>query len=145
MKIIVAFLIQVLAFVLPTAVWAGGKKGGTGADGYFEGYWVGIDPTDGGDTRRSIVQTGPDTYDVVARDSVLTLCGGQVAGFLTGVGTVDDEGKLRLQAPLTCPDGSEFQVVFIVTPFKRNLMVERAETVGGGFIYDAYFWRQVSS
>eukprot|EP00523_Entomoneis_sp_CCMP467_P000592 CAMPEP_0168758668 /NCGR_PEP_ID=MMETSP0724-20121128/21822_1 /TAXON_ID=265536 /ORGANISM="Amphiprora sp., Strain CCMP467" /LENGTH=148 /DNA_ID=CAMNT_0008807559 /DNA_START=9 /DNA_END=455 /DNA_ORIENTATION=- len=143
----VAALFQFLvsfAIVLPTSVVAGGKKGnGKGMGNYFEGYWIGIDPNDGGDTRRSIVKTGKTTYDFVARDSIITLCGGGEPGSVAGTATLEDEWLVS-ESALTCLDGTSFDLVFTLIPQNDNLMVEHLETASGTFIYDAYFWRQVA-
>jgi hypothetical protein len=49
----------------------------------FQGYWIGIDPVDGGDQRRSLVQQDDGLYTVVGRDTTLTLCGGTDFGIST--------------------------------------------------------------
>ena len=48
----------------------------------FEGYWMGIDPLDGGDSRRSLVRLEGGTFAMAGRDSVLTLCDGTDRGFI---------------------------------------------------------------
>jgi hypothetical protein len=40
----------------------------------FQGYWMGIDPVDGGDSRRSIIEQADGTFALIGRDTVLTLC-----------------------------------------------------------------------
>jgi hypothetical protein len=40
----------------------------------FQGYWMGVDPLDGGDSRRGIVQQDDGTFAMAGRDSFLTLC-----------------------------------------------------------------------
>ena len=40
----------------------------------FVGYWMGIDPLDGGDSRRGITPNDYGTFSVVGRDTVFTLC-----------------------------------------------------------------------
>ena len=52
----------------------------------FQGYWMGIDPVDGGDARRSLVQLENGRFALAAHDSVLTLCDGTEHGF----GSFDD-------------------------------------------------------
>jgi hypothetical protein len=49
----------------------------------FEGYWMGIDPVDGGDSRRSIRRQADGTYALVGRDTVLTLCDDTDRGIAT--------------------------------------------------------------
>lgn len=42
----------------------------------FVGYWMGIDPLDGGDSRRGITTNNDGTFSVIGRDTVFTLCDG---------------------------------------------------------------------
>lgn len=51
----------------------GGDADGSSADAYV-GYWAGVDPLDGGDSRRGITDNGDGTFSVVGRDTVFTLC-----------------------------------------------------------------------
>jgi hypothetical protein len=44
------------------------------AAGQFVGYWMGIDPLDGGDSRRGITRNADGTFSVIGRDTVFTLC-----------------------------------------------------------------------
>jgi hypothetical protein len=68
---------------------ASGPSGGHSADGssgpkgdaasharQFVGYWMGIDPLDGGDSRRAITANKDRTFSVIGRDTVFTLCDG---------------------------------------------------------------------
>ena len=70
----------VLGTILAASVWAQPLRvpaqGRPHAD--FQGYWMGVDPLDGGDSRRSLVRRSDGTYALAARDSVLTLCDGTV-------------------------------------------------------------------
>jgi hypothetical protein len=53
------------------------EKGGHGPGAQqFVGYWMGIDPLDGGDTRRGITKNDDQTLSVIGRDTVFTLCDG---------------------------------------------------------------------
>ena len=47
----------------------------------FQGYWMGIDPIDGGDARRSLILRGDGKYSFAGRDSMLTLCDSTDRGF----------------------------------------------------------------
>jgi hypothetical protein len=44
--------------------------------GAFVGYWMGIDPLDGGDSRRGITRNHDGTFSLIGRDTVFTLCDG---------------------------------------------------------------------
>jgi hypothetical protein len=76
-------IVAVLGGVLVARVWAQPpwvQPPGKAAQG-FEGYWMGVDPVDGGDARRSLIQVEKGRYALAARDSVLTLCDGTDRGF----------------------------------------------------------------
>lgn len=47
----------------------------------FQGYWMGIDPIDGGDARRSLILRSDGKYSFAGRDSMLTLCDSTDRGF----------------------------------------------------------------
>ena len=47
----------------------------------FQGYWMGVDPVDGGDARRSLILRTDGTYALAARDSLLHLCDSTDRGF----------------------------------------------------------------
>ena len=52
----------------------------------FQGYWMGVDPVDGGDAGRSIVLAADGRYALAGRDTVFSLCDGTEHG----IGTFDD-------------------------------------------------------
>mmetsp|Transcript_2794 Transcript_2794/g.5652 ORF Transcript_2794/g.5652 Transcript_2794/m.5652 type:complete len:142 (-) Transcript_2794:133-558(-) len=138
---IFALLQLLISLVAVQTTVAGGKKGVSGK--YFQSYWVGVDPNDGGDSRRTIIKKGK-YYELVGRDTVLSLCGGGERGTLTGTGMMEGD-KLVIKGPLTCLDGGSIDLIYTFTAKDDNLMVETLETDDGNFIYDAYFWRLVSS
>ena len=72
-----------LAVVLAAQVWAQ-PRGKSARE--FRGYWMGVDPVDGGDARRSLVRLENGRFALAARDTVFTLCGGTEHGF----GSFDD-------------------------------------------------------
>jgi hypothetical protein len=49
----------------------------------FVGYWMGIDPLDGGDSRRGITRNDDRTLSVIGRDTVFTLCDGTDRAIVT--------------------------------------------------------------
>lgn len=82
------FVTVVLGGVLAAHVWAQPswvQAPGTPAPA-FQGYWMGVDPVDGGDARRSLMRLQNGNFSMAARDSVLTLCDGTDRGF----GSFDD-------------------------------------------------------
>src|SRR5262249_39589254 len=45
--------------------------------------WMGVDPLDGGDSRRSLVRQPNGSYSLAVRDSFLTLCDNSDRGLIT--------------------------------------------------------------
>ena len=77
----------VAAGVLGARVWAFPpfeQRGGPALE--FQGYWMGVDPADGGDARRSIILGANGKYALAGRDTVFHLCDGTEHGF----GSFDD-------------------------------------------------------
>ena len=63
---------------------SGGHETGHGPDArQFVGYWMGIDPLDGGDSRRGITTNKDGTFSVIGRDTVFTLCDGTDRAIVT--------------------------------------------------------------
>jgi hypothetical protein len=58
-----------VALVAQAAGTSSGHRGGP-----FVGYWMGIDPLDGGDSRRGITPNEGRTLSLIGRDTVFTLC-----------------------------------------------------------------------
>jgi hypothetical protein len=57
----------------------------------FQGYWVGVDPVDGGDQRRSFELLDDGIIAVVGRDSFLRLCDNTDRGLVS----IDDGVLIR--------------------------------------------------
>ena len=75
----------VLGLVLTAGLWAEppwAQQPSKIARG-FQGYWMGIDPLDGGDSRRNLLQLNDGRFAMAGRDTVLTLCDGTDRGFIS--------------------------------------------------------------
>jgi hypothetical protein len=100
----------------------------------FQGYWMGVDPVDGGDARRSLVLGENGKYVLAARDTVFTLCDGTEHGF----GSFDDgevvdrnvmaSNALRIQC---FNNGASVVLHLRFELVDRNLMIERATRPDG--------------
>jgi len=53
---------------------SGGQQRPAPSARQFVGYWMGIDPLDGGDARRAITRNADGTFSIIGRDTVFTLC-----------------------------------------------------------------------
>jgi hypothetical protein len=60
-----------------------GFKGRNAQTRQFVGYWMGVDPLDGGDSRRGITANKGRTLSVIGRDTVFTLCDGTDRAVIT--------------------------------------------------------------
>ena len=60
----------------------------------FVGYWIGIDPLDGGDARRGITRNDDGTFAIIGRDTVFTLCDGTDRAIITVDGAAVADGAL---------------------------------------------------
>jgi hypothetical protein len=141
-----ALTTAVLLGVLVAGVWAQppwARSAGRGGDG-FQGYWIGVDPTDGGDARRSLVRLENGSFALAARDSFFHLCDGTDRGF----GSFDD-------GVLTGPDEIESNTltlrcfntnvsVLLRVRFEligKALMIETATTPEGNLVSRIVFHR----
>jgi hypothetical protein len=88
----------------------------------FIGLWEGIDPVDGGDSLRSVTCRRDGSCKLAATDSVITLCGGGPA-FFGGTGALEGDELVFPDAVLTCPNGTEVDLVirFERDPLNRTL------------------------
>src|SRR5262245_28929491 len=75
------FLVAGLGWAVLVAQ-AANESGGPQSARQFVGYWMGIDPLDGGDVRRGITANDDGTFSMIGHDSVLTLCGGTDRGII---------------------------------------------------------------
>jgi hypothetical protein len=88
---------MLVAIVLAVRLWAQPPVKG------FQGYWMGVDPLDGGDSRRSIVQRDDGTFAMAGRDSFLTLCDETDRGIATFEdGAVSGRREMTANLKLSC-------------------------------------------
>ena len=69
------------------------KVGDVSSTRQFVGYWMGIDPLDGGDSRRGITVNDNRTFSVIGRDTAFTLCDGTDRAIITA-----DDAKITVSA-----------------------------------------------
>ena len=89
MRTKLAVAVTLVAVVLAARTWAQpgqGQAQRSGSASAFEGYWMGVDPVDGGDARRSLVRQADGTFHLAARDTFFSLCDNTDHGF----GSFDD-------------------------------------------------------
>jgi len=124
--------IAVFVVVLGSRAWAKPPFEQPGRE--FQGYWMGVDPVDGGDARRSLLLGDNGKYSLAARDTVFTLCDGTDRGFGsfndgTVVGhDVMESNSLRLE----CFNNGASVVLHVRYELvTRGLMLEHATLANG--------------
>ena len=131
--------LMLLGALTATAAWT--EPQSTQAPGKvkhgFQGYWMGVDPTDGGDARRSLLQRDDGTYEMAARDSVLTLCDSTDRGFASFEdGKIVERNVLQSDSlTIRCFDNGASVVLHVryelVGP---NVMIEHTTQPDGSFV-----------
>jgi hypothetical protein len=100
----------------------------------FQGYWMGVDPVDGGDARRSLILRSDGKYALAARDSMLTLCDSTDRGFASfDDGTVVSRNVMRSNTlTIQCfNNGATVQLHLRFELVDRGLMIETATLPDG--------------
>ena len=100
----------------------------------FQGYWMGVDPVDGGDARRSLIMRSDGKYALAARDSMLTLCDNSDRGFASfDDGTVVSRTVMESNTlVIKCfNNGATVQLHLRFELVERGLMIETATLPDG--------------
>jgi hypothetical protein len=121
----------------------------------FQGYWMGTDPLDGGDTRRGLT-VNPNPYgetpsmSMAGRDSFVSTCGGTDRAFVSfNDAEIVNEQLVAESATLHCFDtdpqkkGDQPLDVTLGLTYElleAGVMIETV-TVGGNFLTEAVFFR----
>ena len=128
--------VTVLGLVLAARLWAQPTwvepPGKTGLG--FQGYWMGIDPLDGGDSRRSLVQLDNGMFALAGRDTALTLCDGTDRGFLSFAdGEVVEKNVLQSnRLTIACSNTGALVVLRVRYDLAgKGVMIENTTTLNG--------------
>ena len=115
----------------------------------FVGYWMGVDPLDGGDVRRSITANKNRTFSMIGHDSFLTLCDGTDRGIIrvSDFRPVRSAKKPALVSDhhvLTCTNNGTTRTLKNRTVLiDKNIIRETVTTQEGQFV-DKTFYHRVS-
>jgi hypothetical protein len=123
---------------------ANGDKARQGSSArQFVGYWMGIDPLDGGDSRRGITRNEDRTFSVIGRDTVFTLCDGTDRAIVTvGDATVVRSALVSDNLVITCTnDGSTVELKVRYDVIDRNIVRETVTTQAGEPVDEIIFHR----
>ena len=98
----------------------------------FQGYWMGVDPVDGGDARRSLILRSDGKYALAARDSMLTLCDSTDRGFASFDDVVSRTVMQSDTLIIKCfNNGATVQLHLRFELVERGLMIETATLPDG--------------
>lgn len=109
----------------------------------FVGYWMGIDPLDGGDSRRGITRNNDRTLSVIGRDTVFTLCDGSDRAIVTvSDATVVDSALASDNFVITCTNtDSTIKLKVRYDVIDRNIVRETVTTQSGEPVDEIIFHR----
>jgi hypothetical protein len=98
----------------------------------FTGYWMGVDPLDGGDSRRGITAGRHGQFAIVGRDTVLSLCDGTDHGLITGTGRIHGRALVSRDVVLRCfNNNSSVHLVVRYAPIAGNTVRETVTSPAG--------------
>src|SRR3954454_1775615 len=122
----------------------GSGRGGDAAR--FVGYWMGIDPLDGGDSRRGITRNDDRAFSIIGRDTVFTLCDGtDRAIVVVDRATVAAHALASDDFVITCTNnGSEVRLTYRLELIARNVARETVTRQNGEPV-DQIIFHRVSS
>src|SRR5215210_7878479 len=109
----------------------------------FVGYWMGIDPLDGGDSRRGITRNENRTFSMIGRDTVFTLCDGTDRAVVTANGaTAVGSALVSDRLVITCSNtGREVTLKVRYDIIDRNVIRETITTRSGDPVDEIIFHR----
>jgi hypothetical protein len=113
------------------------------------GYWMGIDPLDGGDVRRGITANNDGTFSMIGHDSFLTLCDGTDRGIIEvsdfrPVGPKKKPALVSDNHVLTCTNNDTTRTLKNRTVLiNKNIISETVTTQEGQFV-DKTIYHRVS-
>jgi len=129
-----------LALTLPSLAAA---QGGPIRPDTFQGYWVGIDPLDGGDSRRSIVRLRDGRFMMAGRDTALSLCDDTDRGFISfGDGVFTGSGLQTERLTIRCTGiDTSVQLHAVYEVIADGVIVEHTTTPAGDRVSDIVLHR----
>jgi len=133
-----------LGAVLVVRLWA--QPPGKHTSKIFQGYWMGVDPLDGGDSRRSLVQQQDGTFAMAGRDSFLTLCDNTDRGFISfDDGVVVGRGVMRTDnLKITCFNTGDVVLLKASYTLIDDNVITEVTTAQDGTPVDTIIFHKVS-
>jgi hypothetical protein len=143
-------VIAVAALLLAAGAGSVALAASNGAEGSpsahardFVGYWMGIDPLDGGDSRRGITRDDGRTLSIIGRDTVFTLCDDTDRALVTGRGArVVGSALVADDVVLRCfGNGETLELTLRYDVLERGILRETVRTRAGAFVDEIIFHR----
>jgi hypothetical protein len=144
----------VSAAIIVVAVVAGGVLArAAGADGshnssnarasrQYVGYWFGIDPLDGGDSRRAITAADDGGFSLIGRDTVFTLCDNTDRAVITADLAASGTSLTSRNLVIACTNtGDTVRLNVRYDPIAENIIRERVASADGSFTDEIIFHR----
>ena len=137
-------IVIILGTVLPVRLWA--QPSGKHTSKIFQGYWMGVDPLDGGDSRRSLVRQPNGTYALAGRDSFLTLCDKTDRAFISfDDGVVVGRGEMRTDnLKITCFNTGDVVLLKASYTLIDDNVITEVTTAQDGTPVDTIIFHKVS-
>jgi len=137
------FLVAGLGSAVLLAQAANKSNGSKQSGRQFVGYWMGVDPLDGGDARRGITLNDDGTLSMIGHDSVLTLCGGTDRGIIrVSDFTVVGSALVSNNHVLTCTGGGNPLTLKNRTELiDKNIIRETVTTQDDEFVDETLYHR----
>ena len=108
----------------------------------FVGYWMGIDPLDGGDSRRGITTDDAGRFSMIGRDTVFTLCDDTDRALITGTGSIAGSALVFDDVVLACfGNGQKLELTVRYEPLDEHALREVVTTRGGNPVDEIVFHR----
>jgi hypothetical protein len=143
LAIAVAALLLVAGVGSVALAASNGPQGRSADARQFVGYWMGIDPLDGGDSRRGITRSGGRTLAIVGRDTVFTLCDDTDRAIVTGRGArIVGSALVSDDVVLTCfGNGATLHLTLRYEALEKGILRETVRTRAGAFVDEIIFHR----
>jgi hypothetical protein len=117
------------------------QSGSRSSGRQFVGYWMGIDPLDGGDSRRGITRDGR-TFSVIGRDTVFTLCDNTDRAVIRGEARSSGSALVSDSLVITCfTNGSSVTLSARYEVLDRNIILETVRNQAGELVDQIVFHR----
>jgi hypothetical protein len=109
----------------------------------FVGYWMGIDPLDGGDSRRGITVDDAGSFAMIGRDTVFTLCDDTDRALITGTrGEIVGSALVFDDVVLECfGNGERLDLTVHFEPLGEHILREVVTTRTGSPVDEIVFHR----